>query len=222
LEHLLKNWLSNTTVKFILKYPDTTLLVFAKAPDAGRVNTRLIPHIGVERATQLQHDLIHDRLNKFAQTGLCELQLWCSPDTEHDFFIQCHESYNVPLFRQQGDNLGQRMSHAIKVSLLTHRNVILIGTDAPALGVDEIEKAIQVLHNGNDVVLVPAEDGGYVLIGANLHSDQIFQSIPWGTDEVLKKTREKISQLSLKLVELEECWDIDRAEDYERYLLFRR
>ncbi len=205
-----------------MKYPDTTLLIFAKAPDAGKVNTRLIPHIGVERATQLQQDLIHDRLKKLSQAGLCELQLWCSPDADHKFFKQCHELYNVSLFSQQGENLGQRMSLAIKEGLLTHKNVILIGTDAPALGISEIKQAIQILRNNNDVVLVPAEDGGYVLIGMRQYSDEIFQSVPWGTDEVLSKTREIINRLNLKLTELDECWDIDRAEDYERYLLYKK
>jgi len=62
-----------------LKHPDTVLLVFAKAPIAGEVNTRLIPDLGVDMATNLQAELIHSRLKGFKQSGLCDLQLWCSP-----------------------------------------------------------------------------------------------------------------------------------------------
>ena len=198
------------------KYPDAAILVFAKAPVAGKVNTRLISDIGVEAATELQAELIHSRLSSLNEDELCHVHLWCMPDTGHDFFQSCKQQYTVDLFEQCGEDLGARMSQAIKQSLQLFKRVVLIGTDAPSLTSAHIEQAINKLDQ-NDVVIAPAEDGGYVMIGMSQHSDAVFQSVPWGTDEVLSCTRENIADNNLLCGELETCWDIDRVEDYQRY-----
>jgi rSAM/selenodomain-associated transferase 1 len=205
-----------------LKYTDTVLLIFAKAPVPGDVNTRLIPHIGIDKATRLQEELIHSRLKTFTEAGMCHVQLWCSPDCNGDFFNNCREVYGVDLFNQDGVDLGARMSAAIKQALEKFKHVVVIGTDAPALGVAQVEEAIKVLCNSKDIVMVPAEDGGYVLIGMNNHHSEIFLTVPWGSDRVLRKTRGNIIALGLKYHELDECWDIDRPEDYDRYLEFMK
>lgn len=205
-----------------LKYTDTVVLVFAKAPVQGDVNTRLIPELGVELATDLQADLIRSRLKEFKQSRLCELQLWCSPDVGHEFFERCKEEFCVPLCRQTGRDLGARMSHAIKTNIGKYKHVVLIGTDAPALDLKQIDHAIKLLHNNNEIVLVPAEDGGYVLIGMNQHYRDVFLSVPWGTGGVLRKTRGNVIALGIKLKELDTCWDIDRIEDYHRYQELKR
>lgn len=205
-----------------MKYKDTALLIFAKAPVKGEVNTRLIPHIGVDKATQLQEELVDSRLKIFIEADMCHVQLWCTPDYDSDFFKEHKKKYNVDLYNQEGNDLGSRMSFAIKQSLETFKHVILIGTDAPALGVSQVEEAINVLNSGDEIVLVPAEDGGYVLIGMNNHHSEIFLTVPWGTDRVLRKTRGNIIALGMKYHELDECWDIDRPEDYDRYLEFMK
>ena len=198
------------------KYSDAVVLVFAKAPIQGEVNTRLIPDIGVEAATNLQSELILSRLKTLQENNLCATHLWCSPNTEYSFFQNCKKHYDIELFEQFGDDLGLRMSFAIKQSLQNFTRVILIGTDAPSLTTDHIETSITELNN-NDMVLAPAEDGGYVLIGMSQHNHNIFQSINWGSDSVLEATRDKISKNKLTSYELEPCWDIDRVEDYQRY-----
>lgn len=215
-------WPSSIIDSMAFKYADTALLIFAKAPECGKVNTRLIPDLGVEAATGLQADLIRSRIHSLSQTGLCELQLWCSPDVEHEIFKECNEQFRVPLYVQRGDDLGVRMSDAIKNGLKKFKHVVLVGTDAPALGVDQIEEAIESLHSTEKIVLVPAEDGGYVLIGMNRHYSDVFLSVPWGTDRVLRKTRANVVALGLKLNELATCWDIDHIEDYERYLEWKK
>lgn len=199
------------------KYPDAVLLAFAKAPIAGTVNTRLIPDIGVEAATELQSELVHSRLSALKASELCAVQLWCAPDCEHDFFQRCKDSYEVTLHQQQGADLGERMAQAIKTNLKKFKRVVLIGTDAPSLSTAQIERAINKLGAGNDIVIAPAEDGGYVLIGMSRHCDAVFQSVPWGSDKVLATTRENIRLNNLTSSELELCWDIDRVEDYRRY-----
>jgi rSAM/selenodomain-associated transferase 1 len=198
------------------KYPDAVVLVFAKAPVAGEVNTRLIPDIGVESATDLQKELISSRLENLRSNNLCTTQLWCAPDATHEFFKKCQTQFNIELYQQSGDDLGARMSSAIEQSLKKVRRVVLIGTDAPSLTIEHIETALKQLAN-NDVVIGPADDGGYVLIGMSKHCDAVFQDVEWGTDEVLEVTRVKIKKNGLSCFELESCWDIDRVGDYQRY-----
>lgn len=198
------------------KYSDAVVLVFAKAPVAGKVNTRLIPDIGIEAATELQRELIVNRLQCLQSEELCTTQLWCAPDITHAFYQDCKQQYEVELYQQQGDDLGERMSSAIKKSLKNFRRVVLIGTDAPSLTTEHINTAIDKLKD-NDVVIGPAEDGGYVLIGMSRHYDEVFRSVPWGSDAVLEVTRENIRENNLSNFELEASWDIDRYEDYYRY-----
>ena len=198
------------------KYPDAVVLVFAKAPVPGQVNTRLIPDIGVEAATELQKELLLSRLEDLQDIKLCETQLWCAPDSTPAFFQNCKQQFDVELYEQCGTDLGERMSYAIEQSLKNFKRVILIGTDAPSLTTENIETAIQQLVE-NDIVIGPAEDGGYVLIGMSQHYHDVFQSIEWGSDMVLEATRKIFKENSLSSAELELCWDIDRLEDYQRY-----
>lgn len=196
---------------------NTVLQVFAKAPVPGEVNTRLIPHIGVELATSLQDELIQCRLDALTKSKLCKVQLWCSPDTDSAYFKTCRKRYHVELIEQVGNNLGERMHNAVQYGLQEYSHVIIIGTDAPALTVEQIAEAMDHLEQGNDVVIVPAEDGGYVLIGMNNNNAAVFDSVVWGSSQVYEKTISNISAAGLKLSTLQPCWDIDRVEDYHRY-----
>ncbi len=201
-----------------MKYDDTLVLVFAKAPVAGKVNTRLIPAIGVDAATQLQYDLIHRRLALLTQAQLCDGRLMCAPDTTHSCFKQCKNLYNVSLVSQSGASLGQRMAKGIQQALEKKPYVIVMGTDTPALSIDVIDAAITRLHQSAEVVVTPAEDGGYVLIGVKQNHPALFENILWSSRFVMQQTREKIEQLGLDYYEMESCWDIDEYEDYQRYL----
>lgn len=198
------------------KYPDAVVLVFAKAPVAGKVNTRLIPDIGIDAATELQSELIQSRLKNLQDKKLCATQLWCAPNLTHDFFQDCKQQYSIELYEQQGADLGERMSSAIEKSLKNFKRVVLIGTDAPSLTSEHINSAIEQLGN-NDVVIGPAEDGGYVLIAMSKQCDKVFHSVEWGSDAVLKSTRANIKKNDLSFFELDSLWDIDRVEDYLRY-----
>ncbi len=201
-----------------MKYDDTLVLVFARAPIAGKVNTRLIPSIGIDAATRLQQDLIHRRLSLLTQSQLCNVTLMCAPDTTHPCFKQCKTLYNVSLVTQSGSDLGQRMSKGIQQALEKKPHVIVVGTDTPALSVDIIDEAITQLRQSVEVVLVPAEDGGYVLIGVRQNRHALFEDIQWGSELVMQQTRDKIKQLGLHHYEMKSCWDIDRVEDYRRFL----
>jgi glycosyltransferase A (GT-A) superfamily protein (DUF2064 family) len=108
------------------------------------------------------------------------------------------------------------MRNAAQASLEEANAVLLTGTDAPALRNEELLAALQVLQGGADVVMIPAEDGGYVLLGVSRDHPDLFRAMPWGGDQVAAITRERCAQAGLALVELPVCWDIDRPEDVGR------
>ena len=204
-----------------MKYHDTVILLFAKAPVEGKVNTRLIPAIGVQAATKLQHNLIHQRLSMLKQANLCAVTLMCSPDVQHDYFVHCKQHYPISLLAQSGADLGARMLNAIKQALQQYKYCIVIGTDAPALDEVFIRQAIEHLKTESEVVFVPAEDGGYVLVGLQKPYEFLFQDISWGSAKVMRQARHKLNENSISFNELATCWDIDRLEDYQRYLVFK-
>ena len=196
------------------------LLIFARAPVAGQVNTRLAPLLGERGAADLQRELIALRVQQFRDSG-CELVLCCTPDTRHPVFQQHHINDGISLFAQQGDDLGQRMQHAMTAFLQHYDKAVLIGTDAPATGVNEVAQALQHLDDC-DVVLQGAEDGGYTLIAMRHPQPVCFHAIPWGSERVLRRTRANLVAAGIRWQELETGWDIDTAENYQRYRdLFR-
>lgn len=203
-----------------MKYPDCAILIFSKAPVVGQVNTRLVPYITAEQAAKLHEDFTHDRLRMCSSANLCDVQLWCSPDTGHQFFSDCRQRYGVRLQTQKGNNLGERMSAALKAMLGQYKKIIIIGTDAPALDIDTIDAVVNELEH-RDVVLVPAEDGGYVLLAASKYHQDLLVDVPWGTESVLASTVRNIERLGLAYSLLGECWDVDRPEDLERYMALK-
>ena len=202
----------------MMLHNDTVILLFAKAPVEGSVNTRLIPDIGVQAATKLQFDLLHHRLTMLTQANLSTVQLMCAPDVQHECFVQCKQQYPITLIQQDGDDLGERLVNGTRNALQQYKYCIVIGTDAPALDENIINQAIEILKAESDVVFVPAEDGGYVLVGLQHPADFLFQQISWGSDEVMQQSRNKLDIHNVSYQELAPCWDIDRVEDYQRYL----
>jgi rSAM/selenodomain-associated transferase 1 len=203
-----------------MRYADSVILVFTKAPVAGQVKTRLVPHITAEQAAKLHEEFTHDRLQMCTAAKLCDFELWCSPDKRHPFFVNCQQRYGIKLHTQSGSDLGERMSGALKAALSHYKKIIIIGTDAPELDINTIATAIEQLDIA-DIVLVPAADGGYVLLGASIHDENLLSNIPWGTENVLSATLGNIERLGLKSHLLAESWDVDRPEDLERYLALK-
>jgi rSAM/selenodomain-associated transferase 1 len=117
------------------------------------------------------------------------------------------------VLRQQPDgNLGDRMLGAIAAQ---NGPVLVLGTDCPALTAEDLRAAAAAL-DGADVVLIPAEDGGYVLIGMRTAYPELFSGITWGTPQVLDQTRARIAVLGLKAAELPALWDVDTEADLAR------
>lgn len=196
---------------------DTLTMVFAKAPRAGEVKTRLIPLLGADGAAALHRQLLYRTLVTATEAGLGPVQLHAAPDV-HDAFLQdCARRFGVALVAQRGADLGARMRHAFEAALARHRRVIVIGTDCPVLAPRHLCDAQAALAGGNDAALVPAEDGGYALLGLARCDARLFADIAWGGDSVMATTRERLRALHWRWHELETLWDIDRPADYRRW-----
>ena len=94
---------------------------------------------------------------------------------------------------------------------------IVIGSDCPALTPSHLRQAADVLREGRDVVVIPAEDGGYVLIGSRRPQPGLFNGMTWGTDQVMAQTRQRLAHSGLTWRELPPLWDVDRPADLALY-----
>lgn len=195
--------------------PDTTLLVFARAPVPGQANTRLIPALGQAGAAELHARLVRHTLRQAAAAEVGPVTLCCAPDDRHPFFAECARDFGVELLRQQGDDLGQRMAHALAASLRTFRQVLLVGTDCPALSPAILRAAAQALQS-SAAVFVPAEDGGYVLVGVRDAVPPVFDGITWGGASVMAQTRASLRAQNILWQELLPLADIDTPRDLRR------
>jgi len=202
---------------FKFLYPDAVLLIFCKAPIAGQVKTRLIPTLTAEQAMQLHSELSLSTLQRATQQPLCRVQLWCTPSIDHTFFSQAEHDYNLTRWQQQGNDLGERMNHALCTALKFYKRAVLIGCDCPSLTFQELVSAISVLNEKTTAVFAPAEDGGYVLIGLNRPQPELFTNIPWGSAQVMVETRTRCQQFGIIYHEVAMQWDVDTAEDLTRY-----
>ena len=185
------------------------VLVFARAPVAGQAKTRLIPALGPEGAARLHRRLVWQALAVASEASLGEVELWCAPDCQHPFFAECALEFGCSLHAQSAGDLGERMYTALGAAL----PALLLGSDAPRLGSDALRDAALALVSGNDCVLVPAVDGGYVMIGLSVPAPGLFRNISWGGPTVLAETRQRCARLGLSLAELPACPDLDRPED---------
>ncbi len=191
------------------------IAVFARAPVAGEAKSRLIPRLGAERAAELQHRLLRRSLRTALSSNLGPVSLWCTPHCKHPAFIACAEEFDVPLFAQRGTDLGARMLDAFS-ELCRRGSTILIGTDCPALTTVDMRAAAEGLMRGHDAAFIPAEDGGYVLLGLGRPIASLFDSMPWGSDQVMAETRLRLRHAHARWLELPASWDVDRPEDYDR------
>ena len=197
---------------------ESALVIFAKAPVPGQVKTRLCPPLTADEAATLHGSFVLDTLErtKLAVAKLklrCDRHLACAPSSSLAFFKILEERQAVPVIDQEGDDLGTRMNHAFERMFLDgYQRVLIVGTDVPTLPVGFYKDALTLLAT-NDVVLGPALDGGYYLIGLKKPRPALFENLPWSTDRVLGMTREKADALGLSTALLPEWRDVDTIDD---------
>lgn len=189
------------------------IAVLAKAPVAGMAKTRLIPHLGADRAAALQRWLLRHTLATVQASEVGPVTLWCAPDTRHPDFAASRAAGRLRLRRQPAGDLGQRMHTAVAASPLEPS--LVVGTDCPALTPALLREAAAALRT-HDAVAIPAEDGGYVLIGLRQPVPAVFQGVDWSTERVMAQTRQRLQAAGLTWRELAPLWDVDRVEDVAR------
>ncbi len=198
-------------------FPDAAVLIFCKAPLPGEVKTRLLEVLTPAQAAALHARLAHTLVAKLASARLAPPRLYCHPDPSHPFFSALRRRYGVGLYPQSGADLGDRMLKAFQTTLTASQAALAIGCDCPSLTLNDFHTALKALAEGFDVVLGPAEDGGYVLMGLRRPQPELFLDMPWGSTKVLAETRRRIETLGLKSLELPLQWDLDRPQDLQRW-----
>ena len=190
------------------------LLIFTKYPRPGRVKTRLIPALGPEGAAQLMARLTAHTLSR-AQAFARRQNLSLTVYYDGGSAPQMQACFGPHLaYRPQGrGDLGQRLLAALAETLAAGPPpVVIIGSDCPDLSAPILAAAFQQLAD-HDLVLGPALDGGYYLLGLKALYPELFQQIAWGTDQVLAQTQAKALGLGLRTALLPVLRDIDRPAD---------
>lgn len=189
------------------------VLVFARAPEPGRTKTRLIPALGAEGAAALHARMLEHALAVAGEVAPGDVELWCSPDAHHPFFQRCAERFGCSLHPQTGDDLGERMRYAVEAGTFP---ALVMGSDAPTLRPEDLRAARDALvSTAQDAALIPALDGGYVLLAAARPVPGLFEDIEWGSARVLEQTRAQARAHGFAWSELEPRADIDRPEDLQ-------
>ena len=182
------------------------IALFAKAPVLGEVKTRLARDIGDLAALEVYRTLLERAATEVG--GFDGRELWTAGDARAFSEIPALDDW--PRYEQTGRNLGERMSNAFE-----HGVDILIGADIPGLDTAYLQAAANALAT-NDVVLGPAEDGGYCLIGMTAYHPHVFNDIDWSTAQVLDQTLDRCRKKNLTVALLGTLWDVDTLADYER------
>jgi rSAM/selenodomain-associated transferase 1 len=197
------------------------LIVFAKLPQSGRVKTRLAATVGPDRALRVYRRLLAATL-RLAIRSPVERREW-----RFDAAPGVLPASSATLLRrlanrgwiiapQQGHDLGERMAQAIESGLNDGDSVVLIGADCPVFDTGDIRAAFEALKT-TDAVFAPAEDGGYVLVGLSRALPALFEAMPWGSDQVMTRSLERLESSGASVLLLRRMWDIDVQADLERY-----
>ncbi len=188
------------------------LVVFARYPTPGRVKTRLAARLGDEAAARLYDAFVRDLVGRFS--GAAVEVRWAVAPPDPGFA----ERYGLPAeacFEQEGDDLGARMRDAFRRELGDGEGrCVLVGSDAPHLSSPRVADAFERLSS-SDVVLGPALDGGYYLIGMRQPHD-LFSGVVWSTASVCRETEDRAGRLGLSVARLEPDFDVDEVEDLDR------
>lgn len=187
------------------------ILLFAKAPEAGKVKTRLQPQLSPARAARL-YQLLLDKVVTNITTADMPIALWRAGDLDHPCWEKYAKNPLITLHEQNDGDLGQRMKYAAIEGLNDFDKVVLIGADCIDIDKQYLESAVYKLDS-NDAAIGPATDGGYVLLALKSVDDEIFSDIAWGSDKVLSQTLAKMDGLNWSYELLPALNDIDRPED---------
>jgi rSAM/selenodomain-associated transferase 1 len=204
--------------------PVEAIVVFAKAPEPGKVKTRLIGLLSPQQAADLHDACIEDMLHEFEWTESVrrELHVTGSKQPIHILLRDTGLTHKWKLERQRGRGLGARMRRAFeRLFARGMQRVVIVGTDTPWMSNARVDRAFKHLKSV-DAVLGPCEDGGYYLIGLRRTIPEIFNNIDWGTKKVLRQSIYALRQCGASYRLLPRDFDLDRPGDLRRALHIRR
>ncbi|MCP4704123.1 MAG: glycosyltransferase, partial [candidate division Zixibacteria bacterium] len=193
-----------------------SLVVLVKYPQNGRVKTRLASQIGEDHATILYRNFVEICLARFTQIEHLDCTVYFDPPEEEHAFRRWLGDKPSYLPQSSGD-LGERLRYAMDHQLKEYSRVIAVGSDSPDLPMDYISQAITSLAQ-NDCTIGPTDDGGYYLIGLSTPAFEIFDNIPWSTDNVKQSTLDKAKESELSVHLLPSWYDVDKAKDLRRLM----
>jgi len=187
------------------------LFLFTRFPVPGHTKTRLIPRLGDIGAANLQKQMTEHLVNRLQEIPNLTLQIHFTGTARSQ--MQAWLGDQVTFICQSEGDLGHRLQTALHQGFTTGlQRIIIIGSDCPALDESHITQAFSLLR-AHDVVIGPATDGGYYLIGLNQVHSALFEDIPWGSDRVFSLTKAIAQQQNLSVALLTPLSDIDRPED---------
>jgi uncharacterized protein len=192
--------------------------IICKAPRVGEVKTRLIPRLGAERAAELSTCFLRDTAASIASLPAVVdargYAIFAPSDAEEEMRAIMPPRFGL-LCRADG-NLGQVLLGATRDLLSRgHGRVLLINSDSPTLPKARLREAVEHLGGSGDrVVLGPATDGGYYLIGLKTAHARLFEDVKWGSDVVLAATLSRAAEIGLPVVLLAPWYDVDDAESF--------
>ncbi len=204
--------------------PGNALVLYARGPRSGQVKTRMTPWLSAGEALRLHLALLKDSLallrDGAARAGAIPIlafsEPW-NPGSEAEFAGLAAAAAGLTRLPQIGTDLGERLRSSFNtLAAGGHRRVVVIGSDSPTLPPEFLVSAFATLRLDADVVLGPAVDGGYYLIGAALPAPDMFSGIPWGTDRVLDSTLEALARTGVRVSLLPRWHDVDVPADLDR------
>lgn len=195
---------------------DNNLILFLKYPEKGKVKTRLSKDIGNEKALLIYKKSVSKLLNQLDSNNY-DISIYYCPENKNDEVKKWINLPDIKYLAQSGDDLGIRMLNAFKDSIsLKYAKTVIIGTDCLEITNSLLSQSFDLLDD-SDLVLGPATDGGYYLIGLKAVVETIFQDIHWSTEKVLKQTIKKAKEIKLSYKFLDFNNDIDNIHDLNNY-----
>jgi rSAM/selenodomain-associated transferase 1 len=192
------------------------LIIFTRNPELGKVKTRLAKSVGDETALEIYQFLL-DKTKEVTQDLDCEKTVFYSEEIGQDD-IWDRNSYEKEV--QFGSDLGVKMKNAFEIGFdNNYEKVLVIGSDLYDLEASHIHEAFEELEN-NDVVIGPALDGGYYLLGLKKIYPEIFKNKSWGTSSVRKDTLKNLEKVDVHLLPM--LNDVDIIEDIEHHAAFTK
>lgn len=187
-------------------------VVFAREPEVGKVKTRLAQSIGASKACEAYRLMLVYTL-EILQSSDAPVIVYLTPESKTDFLREKSFPKGFHVRKQVEADLGEKM-HSMFDDMFAegHDQVVLVGSDCPALSVGHIQRAFTNL-NKYDCVFGPAVDGGYYLVGQSACSRNVFEGISWSTETVMQETRELLARQGWSYGELDKLSDVDYIED---------